>query len=63
MNVQAPLEELDGQGYTPIREFLSAAARRRMPEGLARYWTRTPARCFARACMSKAGSNPSPGAT
>jgi len=34
MNVQARLEELDGQGYTLIREFLSAATLRRVREGL-----------------------------
>lgn len=37
MNVQARLEELDGQGYTLIREFLSAATLRRVREGLAPY--------------------------
>ena len=37
MNVQARLEELDGQGYTLIREFLSAAVLRRVREGLAPY--------------------------
>ena len=37
MNVQAHLEELDDQGYTLIREFLSADALRRVREGLAPY--------------------------
>ena len=37
MNVQAHLEELDDQGYTLIREFLSADALRRVRDGLAPY--------------------------
>jgi len=37
MNVQAHLEELDEQGYTLIREFLSADVLRRVRSGLAPY--------------------------
>ena len=37
MNVQAHLDELDDQGYTLIREFLSADALRRVRDGLAPY--------------------------